>query len=791
MKIQKESFYLASTLILIAAAILAFFFRDLTDDFIIPTTLHFLNLPGPQSDYIDFFSPDVSFFCFFSIVFFVTLRFCHDPEVLTFIIYGASAFFCFFFFFISPLEALLVMPAFIAPVFIWHRNRIGNIALALIALGLVLLSWYLLKKPALFLLMMPMCHLFAIRANNAMKSRYSRGEVRVLAKLSQTQQQKVIRSHSIFDFDLWDIIGPEIEALGESWSKVQKLSAGNAVADEDDDLMPRTRNFGILSSLLEIQDHNDLNAALKQLQKRDPAFSSEKFLEKFRTAFNKIHDACYEQKIESVQAMISDALFEQFRCRIEEQQEAGVRFKCNEIRLEQIRLARVSSDELFDELHILVAGELVETAIDLVTGEALNAQDKVQKICEYWSFIRRPSAKTLDKPGLIEGNCPNCGAPISIGQATVCPVCSSFIRSGHYDWVLSQITQACEWEYANSMLIPGWNDLKKADPEFSVQQIEDRCAVVFWMVRLAERKRLLNPVKRFSTAKFCESFEFFLKSSARFTIFENISFASATLKAIVVQAEVQKIYLLVVWSGIPAVITPEGRLPQLHRFSKPRQDVFVFVRNAGQKTNNRNTLSSAHCRACGGPLTSDFAINCNYCNALLNDGSEWLLEKILNSESQEYVAVQLQKQKLIREVVVAVKQERSDQETIRSGRELITIATQMLLADGKIDEAEMRLLKTFATRYAVPDELFNGIVEAVKQEEIRLPTPKNLKEAHALMEAAIMMALADGEIAEEEQKFIDELAAKFGYGKTDLNMLMRKVTMRLKQEKTAEKLLKK
>ena len=67
--------------------------------------------------------------------------------------------------------------------------------------------------------MLPMCHLFAIRANNALQSRYAGREVRILSRLSSTQQKKTAPATNLLKKDLWSIIGPEIEALADSWSK--------------------------------------------------------------------------------------------------------------------------------------------------------------------------------------------------------------------------------------------------------------------------------------------------------------------------------------------------------------------------------------------------------------------------------------------------------------------------------------------------------------------------------------------------------------------------------------------
>jgi hypothetical protein len=135
--------------------------------------------------------------------------------------------------FLAPLESILVMAAFFFPVFKWHQKEIGNVSLVILAVFLLADSWYFLRKPTLFLLMLPMCHLFAIRAANFLQSRYAGSETRVLTKLSTTQRHQISKKHSVFNYDLWDIIGPEIEALADSWAKIQNLDVENEDSETD------------------------------------------------------------------------------------------------------------------------------------------------------------------------------------------------------------------------------------------------------------------------------------------------------------------------------------------------------------------------------------------------------------------------------------------------------------------------------------------------------------------------------------------------------------------------------
>ena len=137
MKIEKESFYVFFVMTLTMAAIMAYFFEPITDDFVVPAMVSVLELKGPPQAYAHYFSPDVSFLCFFLIIGFFIVRATERLEPIVYMAYGASLFFCFFYFFIAPLESLIILPAFVTPVFFWHQNRIGNGGLTLIGLMLI------------------------------------------------------------------------------------------------------------------------------------------------------------------------------------------------------------------------------------------------------------------------------------------------------------------------------------------------------------------------------------------------------------------------------------------------------------------------------------------------------------------------------------------------------------------------------------------------------------------------------------------------------------------------------
>jgi hypothetical protein len=59
--------------------------------------------------------------------------------------------------------------------------------------------------------------------------------------------------------------------------------------------------------------------------------------------------------------------------------------------------------------------------------------------------------------------------------------------------------------------------------------------------------------------------------------------------------------------------------------------LFVLWRKPGVKTDGGKGISSAHCPSCGAPESDSASAACDFCGAVLNDGSHgWVLVDIAN-----------------------------------------------------------------------------------------------------------------------------------------------------------------
>ncbi|HNV71229.1 MAG TPA: transporter, partial [Candidatus Ozemobacteraceae bacterium] len=187
-------------------------------------------------------------------------------------------------------------------------------------------------------------------------------------------------------------------------------------------------------------------AALQALKKRDPQFTEDAFLKRVERAFLKVQKAWCDHNLPLAQAFLSDGVLERFGLQIKEQIDKGVRDRMENIQVLERRVAQIQSDAHFDTIHVYVRASAIDYQEDLKTKKPVGAKKGDEEFEEYWSFLRKPSAKSLSvKGGLIEGVCPNCGAPLEVSATVKCPYCQALLRSGEYDWVLAEITQACEW----------------------------------------------------------------------------------------------------------------------------------------------------------------------------------------------------------------------------------------------------------------------------------------------------------------------------------------------------------
>ncbi len=361
-------------------------------------------------------------------------------------------------------------------------------------------------------------------------------------------------------------------------------------------------------------------AALTEIQGRDPGFNEEAFLARASGAFLAIQDAWSNQDMAKARAFISDGVYERFTRQIAEQKARGVRNRMTNVRVLDREAAGYSVGPHFDSIYVRM-GATADDAMVALKDESVISEEQ-GAFEEVWTFLRRPGAKTLARPGLLEGSCPSCGAPLAIADAAQCAACKAWVNSGDHDWVLVVITQATEWSFPNAERdVGGWEAMRRADPGLSLESLEDRASVAFWRWLDARRRQDAAPLRGVSSEEFLKSlvFDGTFEGDGAVGLVEAAAFETG---GDFDRAHVQVRWEAEIFEGGPAAPRSRGREQRTH--------FLIFQRKAGASSDPKAGLRTARCPACGAPPAEADSAACAYCGHAFNDGSrQWVLAEIL------------------------------------------------------------------------------------------------------------------------------------------------------------------
>ncbi len=444
----------------------------------------------------------------------------------------------------------------------------------------------------------------------------------------------------------------------------------------------------------------------------------------------------------SARAFISDGVRERFERQLAGLKARGLRNLMEGVEVRDIELMACRSDKHFDALWVRIAAAALDRTVD-AAGSTVSGAFGRQEFEEVWTFLRRPGAKSLKGSGLIEGSCPSCGAPLPIADAALCAACKTWVNSGEYDWVLSEITQSCEWRMREpSRDVDGWAAASAEDPVLNLPALEDRASVIFWRWLEARRSADLAPLRPMADEAFCRDFAAVLATKpptslddAAVGVVEVISFEEAGAWT--------RVHIGVKWSG-------GGEL---------RRDFFVLCRAAGAKTDVRQGLRTARCASCGAPPAERSEAACGYCGAALNDGKkDWILTEIVPFGQWK------------RPAGVAVAGLAWGVEM--SPADAFAVLALAMLADGEESLAEKAFLEAYAKSRGLPAAKAAAIVAAARAGLLDVPKAEDAGQAETMLRGMIRMSLADGVVTEDERAALHSFAARFALRPDDVTTMI-------------------
>ena len=527
-------------------------------------------------------------------------------------------------------------------------------------------------------------------------------------------------------------------------------------------------------------DENAEAQAVQALQQSDPAFDLQAFYGRVSTAFLKIQDAWCAQNLQTIRPFISDGTHERFGLQFTEQKLDALRDRMKNIAVQQIQMVQLIHDNVFDSATVCITASAVDQTLSTQTGAVVSGSGDAEVFTEYWTFLRRRGAKTPNGAGLIEGNCPNCGAAIELNAGSQCQACHALLRSGQYDWVLAEITQDSQWQPETSRDTPGVAELQTRDPNFTLAGLEDRVSVIFWRKVLADRLGKVDPLQNVADATFVQHYGPLLATQANGVraFWGDCAVGAVQTMGIIGGSPMDRALVEVRWSSRRYQTDASGKAQKTPQ-SNMAQHLMVLERKAGVKTDPEKGISSAHCPNCGAPIADDTSNACSFCGTVLNDGSNnWVLLDMLPVYGQAAQDLLLQ----LAQTNAMISDPTQTRQQVAAMLNVAPPAPSGLLAwmvkcvvdNGNIDGNEARMLQHMADRRGVTDEQLHRMMDSARRGELQITEPKTPDEIHRWLGAMVAAAVAEGEITPTEQRLIATVGQKYGLGTYDIKMLIRR-----------------
>ncbi len=518
--------------------------------------------------------------------------------------------------------------------------------------------------------------------------------------------------------------------------------------------------------------------AINTLRGDDPKFDEAAFGQRVIAAFSKIQHAWSQQNLPEIRAFVSDGIYERLSLQIEEQRDLGYRNPVENLVVHEALIVQLQSDHFFHAITVRIKASATDYRVSLSTGGKIPGTQRDEQFAEFWTFLRRRGVSTSERPGLIEGNCPNCGAQVELNQSAKCDSCDTLIRSGQYDWVLVKITQQSEWDprpVASAMGVEAYRS--RFDNTFNLAHLEDRASVIFWRKAMADRLGDVRPLAKMAAESFSKRYAETLigeDSSRRYR--GDCAVGAVETRGILPGKPLDRALVEVRWSGTSFSVTADQRPRPLGQPTLFRT-MLVLGRKSGVRTDLAGGISSAHCPNCGAPQSMLASHACEFCGQVQVDGShDWVLfewHSMISDPAQRLLA----EAKQLRAAAVEATPDAHD--VVPHRTPLLAWMIHMALADNHLDEKEHALLTRVAGSRNVSPSRLEMLIATAQQGSLEIPQPSSPDEARRWLTAMVDVSLADGKIHADEVALLQHAGASLNYSQYDIKSLFKQRKARL------------
>lgn len=399
----------------------------------------------------------------------------------------------------------------------------------------------------------------------------------------------------------------------------------------------------VASIIMAIKQHNDMYNSLKDAEQElemdglpdflasHPEFNPRKFKWSVLRIFKSVQKGWSSQDLGKVRRYLSDGVWQRFHTQFEMMGHLQQENKISQLFIYKTALVDIEEEGAFDTIHV---GIMASCKDIFFTGADDTGRGGREKFIEYWSFTRRKECSTAFR---FDRKCPSCDAvlPRELGEHAICEHCKSLLNNGEHDWVLSEITQASEWENRrdNSAVLEQCEALTQDVPDFSRQLIEDKASNAFMQILGAITAKDPARIRYFLTDELYDHICYSQMDDQPNLYFNHLYLKDASVTGVertnefdIVTIALKASFQRVHFTGL-GLQSVDGRATTMIQGIEMR-------RNRGIKS-SKYSLYAKCCPVCGAPFKSAESENCEYCGSRYNSpAAEWIVSDLISSDGK-------------------------------------------------------------------------------------------------------------------------------------------------------------
>jgi uncharacterized tellurite resistance protein B-like protein len=302
------------------------------------------------------------------------------------------------------------------------------------------------------------------------------------------------------------------------------------------------------------------------------------------------------------------------------------------------------------------------------------------------------------------------------------------------------------------------------DPGFNLQHIEDRASVIFWRKVMADRIAKMDPLMKMSSDEFCKSYQSKLSfnENGERVFFDDCSVGSVECLGVVQRESMDYLLIEIKWAGNRMKLRTDGN--HENQGWDRLKILFVLMRQKGIQTNLSHAIQSAHYLSCGAAELEMASNACLYCGEILNSGAhDWVLAEVGDLHSERIIEWKQSLEKVDQSIRSA-----------KSNLDLMEWVIRIVAADQLLKPEERAAIEKLCSKLGLDDSYAEDLIKTVTRRHGVSVHPPDFTTGREWLAEIANIALADGEISEEEMALLIELGRYVEWTVADINLLLNK-----------------